>query len=42
MGTRRGGGRNADYDNRMAALEADVGRARVRFDVAQSRYNQLR
>jgi len=42
MGTRRGGGRNMDYVNRMAALEADVAAARLRLDTAQTNYNQMR
>lgn len=42
MGTRRGGGRNADYRDRMAALEADVQAARARLDAALRSYNQLR
>jgi hypothetical protein len=42
MGTRRGGGRSAEYDTRMAALEANVVSARARLDAAQTRYNQLR
>ena len=42
MGTRRGGGRNADYFDRMASLEADVKAARTRLDTALRSYNQLR
>lgn len=42
MGTTRGGGRNAEYFQRQAALEADVARARTRLDRALSDYNQLR
>jgi len=42
MGTRRGGGRNADYIDRMAALEANVTAARTRLDTAQRNYNQMR
>jgi len=42
MGTRRGGGRNAEYSDRMAALEADVQAARTRLDTALRNYNQLR
>lgn len=42
MGTRRGGGRNADYRDRMGALEAAVQSARARLDAALRNYNQLR
>lgn len=42
MGTRRGGGRNAEYFERMARLEADVAKARTRLDKALREYNQLR
>jgi hypothetical protein len=42
MGTRRGGGRNAEYAERMAELEADVRVARTRLDAALRNYNQLR
>ncbi|MEO8145589.1 MAG: DUF4124 domain-containing protein [Betaproteobacteria bacterium] len=42
MGTRRGGGRNADYQSRMAVLEAGVQAARARLDAALRNYNQLR
>ena len=42
MGTRRGGGRNADFFQRQAVLEADVAKARTRLDRALSDYNQLR
>jgi len=42
MGTRRGGGRNPEYAQRMAALEADVHAARVRLDTALRDYHQLR
>ncbi len=42
MGTRRGGGRNADYADRMADLEAEVRKARARLDAALRNYNDLR
>jgi hypothetical protein len=42
MGSRRGGGRSADYADRMAALESDVRAARSRLDAALRAYNQLR
>jgi hypothetical protein len=42
MGTVRGGGRNADYHQRLAVLEAEVVRARARLDEALKAYNQLR
>lgn len=42
LGTRRGGGRNPEYLERMAALEANVKAARARLDAALRRYNQLR
>ena len=42
MGTRRGGGRNADYHYRMGLLEADVVKARARLDTALRQYNELR
>jgi uncharacterized protein DUF4124 len=42
IGTRRGGGRNADYHARMAVLEADVVKARADLDVALRRYHELR
>jgi hypothetical protein len=42
MGTRRGGGRNADYVDRIAILQADVASARNRLDTAVRNYNQLR
>jgi hypothetical protein len=42
MGARRGGGRNAEYVNRVAAQEADVAVARARLDAAWRNYNQLR
>ena len=42
MGTRRGGGRNAEYAERMASLEADVRTARERLDAALRNYNRLR
>ena len=42
MGTGRGGGRNAEYFQRQAVLEADVAKARTRLDRALSDYNQLR
>jgi hypothetical protein len=42
MSTVRGGGRNADYHQRLAVLEAEVVRARVRLDEALKAYNQLR
>jgi Domain of unknown function (DUF4124) len=42
MGTRRGGGRNAEYFERRSVLEADVAKARTRLDRALSDYNQLR
>lgn len=42
MGTRRGGGRSAEYQARVAVLEADVTAARSRLDTALRNYNQLR
>lgn len=42
MGTRRGGGRNAEYRDRLAGLESDVRVARERLDAALRNYNQLR
>ncbi len=42
MGTRRGGGRNPEYFERVAALEAEVKAARARLDEALRRYNGLR
>ena len=42
MGTRRGGGRNAEYFERIGGLEADVAKARTRLDKALKDYNQLR
>ena len=42
MGTRRGGGRNADYHYRMGLLESDVVKARARLDAALRQYNELR
>jgi hypothetical protein len=42
MGTRRGGGRNAEYGERIAGLESDVQKARARLDAALNAYNQLR
>lgn len=42
MGTRRGGGRNAEYHGRMAELEADVVKARASLDAALRRYHELR
>jgi hypothetical protein len=42
MGTFRGGGRNAEYFQRQAALEAEVVRARTRLDAALKAYNQHR
>ena len=42
MGTRRGGGRNAEYRERLAGLESDVRVARARLDAALRNYNQLR
>lgn len=42
MGTQRGGGRNAEYFARTAALDADVFKARARLDAALKAYNQLR
>ena len=42
MGTFRGGGRNAEYFQRQAVLEADVARARTKLDEALRDYNQLR
>ena len=42
MGTQRGGGRNAEYFERKAVLDADVFKARARLDAALKAYNQLR
>jgi hypothetical protein len=42
MGTRRGGGRNVEYRERLAGLESDVRVARERLDAALRNYNQLR
>jgi hypothetical protein len=42
MGTSRGGGRNAEYRERLAVLEADVRAARARLELALRRYNELR
>jgi hypothetical protein len=43
MGKRHGGGgRSAEYDQRLRALEADLLAAQQRFDAALRRYNSLR
>lgn len=42
MGARRGAGPRPEYLARVAALEADVAKARLRNQGAWSRYNQLR
>jgi hypothetical protein len=43
MGRRQGGGgRSPEYQERTAALEADVRAAQERFDAALRRYNALR
>lgn len=42
MGSRRGGGQQPEYRDRMIALEADVQAARKRLDAAWRRYNELR
>jgi hypothetical protein len=42
FGTRGGGGRNAEYRERLAGLESDVRVARERLDAALRNYNQLR
>jgi hypothetical protein len=43
MGTRHGGGgRSPEYEERMAALEADVKAAQEQLDAALRRYNALR
>ncbi len=41
-GTRRGGGRSPEYEERLAKLESDVASARARLDRAIQRYNALR
>jgi len=42
MSNRRGGGRNAGFQDRMAALQADVNVKRVRLELALSTYHKLR
>jgi hypothetical protein len=42
VGTGRGGGRSAEYYERVGKLEADVGDARARLERAIRRYNALR
>jgi len=42
MGTRRGGGRTAEFAERMQSLETEVQTARERLDAALRRYNELR
>lgn len=41
-GTRRGGGRQREYDDRMQALENEAQRARARLEAALRGYNELR
>jgi len=41
-GRQSGGGRSPEYEQRMAALEADVRTAQERLDAALRRYNALR
>jgi hypothetical protein len=42
LGTRHGGGRSAEFAERMQTLEADARAARARMETALRRYNELR